>query len=350
MNDTDPKDNSSEQDDSEQDNADDFSGGVETVVSDGEKEPSRWLRALFIFLAVAMLAGGLYWRHLQIESRKQGKDKPDSGHVNPAKLDPPPADVYAWTEHYETTNSIAARISPPNGFRRIAVVPDSFAHWLRYLPLLPGEQPVRLHTGKAKRNQNAHFAVLDIDTGKRDLQQCADAVIRLRAEYLYAMNRWDEIHFNFTSGDRCDWVKWAKGVRPRVAGNKVTWAKTAKPDNSYKSFRKYLDIVFAYAGTYSLAKELPSVEKYLDMQIGDVFIHPGLRGSGHSVIVVDIAVHSSTGYKVYLLAQSYMPAQDMHILLNPNNAKLNPWYPLNTEPQVRTPEWTFPVTELKRFR
>jgi Domain of unknown function (4846) len=51
------------------------------------------------------------------------------------------------------------------------------------LPLRDGRGTVYLNDGRAKPNQALHVAVIAIDTGKRDLQQCADAVIRLRAEY-----------------------------------------------------------------------------------------------------------------------------------------------------------------------
>ena len=43
-----------------------------------------------------------------------------------------------------------------------------------------------------------------------------------------------------------------------------------------------------------------------EMQIGDVFIRGG--SPGHCVIVVDMAVHQETGEKLFMLAQSYMPA------------------------------------------
>ena len=104
--------------------------------------------------------------------------------------------------------------------------------------------------------------------------------------------------------------------------------------------------IFNYAGTYSLEKELQQIP-INDVQIGDVFIQGGFPG--HAVVVVDMA-ENETGEKRFMLAQSYMPAQDIHILKNPTNRKLSPWYSTNFEGNLYTPEWTFEASDLRRFR
>ena len=83
------------------------------------------------------------------------------------------------------------------------------------------------------------------------------------------------------------------------------------------------------------------------MQIGDVFIQKG-RPYGHAITVMDIAKNES-GEKIFMLSQSYMPAQDIHILKNPNNEGFSPWYKLNNEDDLVTPEWTFSYEDLMRF-
>ena len=223
---------------------------------------------------------------------------------------------------------------------------NSFAEYLQNLPLKPAGAEVKYYNGEVKANQGVYMAVVDIDVGTRDLQQCADAVMRLRAEYLWGQKAYNDIHFDFTNGFQVDYSRWREGYRIRIEGNKTNWYKGGQIDESYQSFRKYLNLVFAYAGTLSLSKELKSAD-LKDIQIGDVFIQGG--SPGHAVIVVDMAVNPDTNEKAFLLAQSYMPAQDIQILQNPNDKRWNPWYSNQIENKLDTPEWTFQAKDLKRF-
>lgn len=243
-------------------------------------------------------------------------------------------------------NKIETRFNPPQGYKRIGADSKSFAYYLRNLPLKPVGFEVKIYDGRIKPARRVYDAVVDLDIGKKNLHQCADAVIRLRAEYLYAQKDFDKIHFNFTNGFRIDYSEWMKGKRVVVDGNRTYWKLSAEPSNTYKSFWRYLELVFTYAGTLSLSRELQPVS-IQDIKIGDVFIQGG--SPGHAVIVVDLVVNSTTGDKLFLLAQSYMPAQEIQVLKNPNDSKLSPWYSANINGDLVTPEWTFERTDLKRF-
>ncbi len=254
------------------------------------------------------------------------------------------ADSYAW----RTTSAegdVETRVKPPSGFERRPVRAGSFAAWLRGLPVRSGRPPVRLFNGKLKGNQEAHHLVLDVDVGTRDRQQCADAVIRLRAEYLRSAGRDGEVCFRFTNGTPARWSDWKAGMRPKLSARKTPWEKSAVPDGSYASFRRYLDTVFSYAGTFSLERELEQVAEPRAIEAGDVFIAGGFPG--HAVIVVDVA-EDPLGRRAVLLGQSYMPAQDIHILRNPASSA-SPWYIIEDYGPLSTPEWDFPAGALRRF-
>jgi len=243
-------------------------------------------------------------------------------------------------------NTIQQRFQLPQGFVREEESKTSFAFFLRNIPLKPLGSDVLYFDGTIKSNRNVYEAVVDLPIGKQDLHQCADAVMRLRADYFYSQKQYDKIHFNFTNGFRVDFSKWAAGYRIAIKGNKTSWVKTAKPSDSYQTYWKYLETVFMYAGTASLEKELKSINA-LDIKIGDVFIKGGFPG--HAVIVVDVAVNPKNNQKIMLLAQSYMPAQEIQILKNPNNSSLSPWYAVDFGTSLKTPEWTFSSSQLKRF-
>ncbi|MBF4483281.1 MULTISPECIES: DUF4846 domain-containing protein [unclassified Flavobacterium] len=243
--------------------------------------------------------------------------------------------------------TIQQRFQLPQGFVREEESKTSFGVFLRKLPLKPLGSDVLYFDGTIKSNRNVYEAVVDLPIGRQDLHQCADAVMRLRADYFYGQKQYDKIHFNFTNGFRVDFSKWVEGYRIAIKGNKTSWVKTAKPSDSYQTYWKYLETVFMYAGTASLEKELKSINA-LDIKIGDVFIKGGFPG--HAVIVVDVAVNPKNNQKIMLLAQSYMPAQEIQILKNPNSSSLSPWYAVDFGTSLKTPEWTFSSSQLKRFK
>ena len=82
----------------------------------------------------------------------------------------------------------------PDGFKRIKSDSGSFTNFLRNINLKENTT-VYLFNGQPKRNQSAQYALLDISTGKKDLQQCADAVMRLRAEYQFNQKQFEQIVF-----------------------------------------------------------------------------------------------------------------------------------------------------------
>lgn len=242
-------------------------------------------------------------------------------------------------------STIEERYPSPRDFVRQPSGKNSFSYYLRSLPLKPYGSPVFLYDGSRKRNQAAASSVIDLDVGARDLQQCADAVMRLRAEYLWQQKEYDAIQFHFTNGFLAKYTKWRSGQRIRVNGNEVSWTSSRGEDSSYKAFRSYLNMVFAYAGTLSVAKELKE-QSLSQIEVGNVFIQGG--SPGHAIIVVDLVVNPETHEKKILLAQSYMPAQDIHVLQNPSAD--SPWYEVSTlEGVFRTPEWSFKGSDLRKF-
>lgn len=219
------------------------------------------------------------------------------------------------------------RFLPPSGYEVLRSDSNSFAYYLQYLPLKPQGTKVKYYDGTIKNNDFVYCSVVDQDIDAVDLQQCADAVMRLRGEYLYHKKRYDEIQFNFLSDGK-----------PRY------FSDYAKNDYSYTKFRKYMKYIFGYANTASLKAEL-STRQIMEMQIGDVLVQRG-NPYGHAVIVVNMA-ENKKGDKVFMLAQSYMPAQETQILINPK-IEDSPWYELN-ENDIYTPEWTFYSGDLKHF-
>jgi hypothetical protein len=222
------------------------------------------------------------------------------------------------------------RFGPPEGYASIRSDSSTFGFYLQHLPLKKHGSLVNYYNSTTKSSKGVYCAVVDFSLGNRDLQQCADAVIRLRAEYLYSKQSFDDIHFNFVSD-----------------GKSRYYRDYANGDYSYPKFSKYLDYIFSYANTRSLHDELIPVEDVNKMMIGDVLIQKR-NPYGHAVIIVNMAEEKNTGKKLFMLAQSYMPAQDIQILINPEKPEISPWYIVKVG-SIHTPEWTFHSSDLRRF-
>lgn len=245
-------------------------------------------------------------------------------------------------------NTIKERFLPPKDFEWIPEQQETFGYFIENFPLKKYGSPILKYDGTPIATQNLHEAVFDIDTGSLDLQQCADAIIRLHAEYLYKNKRFNEIKYHFTSGDLLSWNDYKNGTRAFVNGNSVSFRKTAPADDSYQNFRTYLDLIYTYAGTISLSNyETKPVTKTENLKTGDILITPG--SPGH-VVFISGAAKNKDGKKIFLLGEGFTPAQSIHILSNPFNTNVSPWYELDTNSEeTKTARYYFKPTNFRSF-
>lgn len=249
--------------------------------------------------------------------------------------------AYPWLAA-DPGDSVASRVPPPAGFARVPVSNDSYAAFLRGLPLKAGHPDVLLYNGEARADQSAHLAVIDLDLSEKNLQQCADTVLRLRAEYLYS--RQLPIAFHLTNGEALPWARYRDGFVATVPKKKIVWQKRSDLGASARvRFAEYLDTLFLYAGTRSLGYDMRE-QTTSPVEVGDVFLQAG--SPGHVVVVVDVVVNQANERR-FLLAQGYMPAQQAHVLLNPAHLD-DPWYAV-ADKKLATPDWTFEPVRRWRF-
>ncbi|WP_179321261.1 DUF4846 domain-containing protein [Winogradskyella helgolandensis] len=242
--------------------------------------------------------------------------------------------------------TIASRVNIPEGYKRVNYTEGSFEAYLRSYKLKAFGSKIINYDDTNYFWQGGHIGVLEIPVPKNGLQQCADALIRIRSEYLWDNNRKNEIGFNFTSGHYCSWTKYAEGYRPKINGNKVTFHKTASANISKDNFYKYLNLIYMYSGTLSLYNELEAV-KAKDLKIGDMLIKGG--SPGHIVMVADEVVNAQ-GEKLFLLCQGNTPAQSVHLVKNLEDSAISPWYQLEDDTAISVSNYRFSSSKFVRFK
>ena len=243
-------------------------------------------------------------------------------------------------------STLESRFAVPDGYIRTEYPEGSFGSFVRNYPMKPDGSPVLLWTKEPKGNQRDHAAVFDMMVeDELDVQQCADSVMRIYAEYFRATGQYDRIRFHFVSGFLCDYNSYIQGKRVQVSGDDVVWVQSQPAEDSDSVFNEYMKIVCAYASTLSMESESVSADLQ-DLQIGDIFLKGG--SPGHVVMVADVC--EKDGRKAFLLAQGYMPAQEFHIVKNPLHEN-DPWY---YEEEVhypfRTQAYTFPEGSFRRLQ
>lgn len=241
--------------------------------------------------------------------------------------------------------TLQERVAPPPGYERTEAKGDSLTTFLREYPLKKAGKPVLLYNGEEKGNQSAHVAVFKLPLEKEDLQQCADSVMRVYAEYFWKTGQKEQISFRFVDGFQAEYSKWRSGYRIQAGESRSSWVPGGARDDSYENFKKYLRMVFAYAGTLSMEQESKKI-KLSEAATGDIFLYAG--SPGHVVMVVDVC-RSSDGKKAFLLGQGFMPAQEFHLLKNPLHED-DPWYYLEeVSYPLQTPEYSFEKGSFRRL-
>jgi hypothetical protein len=162
------------------------------------------------------------------------------------------------------------------------------------------------------------------------------------------MNRPGEIAFNDTgSGQPIAFSRWAAGERPRPSGRSPPGRAVPRRTPATLPSRRYMDTVFTWAGTHSLERE--AHRRAAGRHRSRRSLHQRRLPRHAGVLVADVT-KSAAGETRFLLLQSFMPAQQMHVLKNLQNAEESPWYPLDFGDRLLTPEWVFPRDSLRRWR
>ena len=218
----------------------------------------------------------------------------------------------------------------PQGYERLAPDSNSFEYYLQHFKLKE-DKTIYYYDGSKKVNQSLQYAVLNINIGNKNLMQCADAIMRIRAGYYFSRKEYNKIVFKSTN----------------KTYSFIEYLGLTDTDNIQKAFNSFMETVYENCGTYNLSESLKLKKDIKNIAIGDVLVKGG--SPGHAMIVMDVAVNRKTKQRIYLLAQGYMPAQSIHVVINPMNNRLSPWYETDEEADIITPGYLFKPGQLKRW-
>ena len=249
---------------------------------------------------------------------------------------------YAWLSRKARAAylPLAERLAPPDGFTREPLPNGSFGDWLRYLPACLEGAAVLDGKGKAARpaNDPAIACVIDLAPTNRGLLNAANMALRLRAEFLWAAHRTEDISFCFTSGVAFPWERFAAGERPVVEGRNVQWKRrktSEKPPEPRVLFAGYLESLLPYTSSISLEHDTIAADG--QVRPGDLFLVVGRPG--HVVQVLDSATGPG-GERRCLLGEGLTPPVSFHVVRASDGSA---WFRLDRGAPLHLPTWNAPI-------
>ena len=220
---------------------------------------------------------------------------------------------------------LSNRIETPDGFVRVMDEHD-FSNFLRNLTFKPHGTKVKNFDGSIKESSNLYAAVLNLPITNKNKQVYSNAVFRLRNEYFFQSKKFNRIRFDREEKDIKNFNSYSNS-------------------KEYSVFLSYLDYAYDHLKPSSLSNYTSPIG-LKDIQIGDVFFQNS-GAKSHAVMVLDMA-ENMKGERIVLLAQSFYPSQEIHILNNTENPELSPWFEIK-KGTLLTPEWRFMSSDLVRF-
>ena len=228
------------------------------------------------------------------------------------------------------SQTIIGEISlPSKEYHRIGIEQNSFAEYLRKLPLKnEGSEVINYRGGIFKSDSDTSVAfVVDLDIQGRRLEQCMDILVRLYADYLWRVNQNKNFILPLPGGTWLKWRDWNAGFRPVFKGIDVSMIKSDQPDSSYNAYQSYLNTVYSESHTQQFYHNYRPLERS-EVQIGDIIIKKGTKG--HAIMIVDMA-KDQKGNILALIGNGDTPACQFFLL---NHAADRPWIPLNFDKET----------------
>ncbi len=203
--------------------------------------------------------------------------------------------LYTVNEINKDGMTIGTRFNPPAGYERKEAPKGSITEFYRNYPMFPSTHHVTNCFGQTYSNTQ----VLKMDLIGDNIQQCADAAMRLRCEYLFNQKQYDKISFHVSNGNIWSYNNYLKNYNKKI---------------SEESLRDYMFYLFSWCGSKSLDDYDTVPVAFNDIRVGDIACRGGTPG--HVATIVDIA-YPTDGSKdtvAVLFAQSYQPAQETEII------------------------------------